>query len=96
MMTYFNQKHIEENIMSDESKSFQSRIKKEGWIKQFTIEDNRIDEFVKLYESLGQEVQVVAVIPSENEDCQTCYMAECTKYRTIYTRPCQKEIDNQE
>ena len=68
-----------------------SQLEKEGWIRQFTIEEHRVSEYVELYESLGHEVRVEPIDPSELGECQACYTAECNKYRTIYTRTKQQE-----
>ncbi len=64
-----------------------TQLEQKGWVKQFTIEEDRVEEFAELYESLGQEVHIEVAIPSELEgDCKVCYESECTKYRIIYTR----------
>lgn len=70
------------------NKPKRTQLEKEGWTRQFTIEEHRLSEYVELYESLGHEVRVGPVEPSslEMEECQACYLAECSKYRTIYTR----------
>lgn len=64
-----------------------SKQAKKGWVKKFTIEEHRVDEYKELYESLGQEVKVESVVPSEIEGCAECFKVDCEKYRTIYTRP---------
>ncbi len=64
-----------------------SQQEKEGWVKKFTVEEHRVDEYKELYESLGQEVKVDFVVPSEIEGCAECFKQDCEKYRTIYTRP---------
>jgi hypothetical protein len=63
-----------------------AQLEKEGWVKKFTIEEHRVDEYKELYESLGQEVRVESVVPSEIEGCAECFKVECEKYRTIFTR----------
>jgi len=68
-----------------------SLLEKEGWTRQFTIEEHRVSEYVEVYESLGHEVRVEPVVPGEMGECQTCYAAECDKYWTIYTRPKQRK-----
>ena len=72
--------------MKTSNNSKKSRQEKEGWVKKFTIEEHRVDEYKELYESLGQEVKVELVVPSEIEGCAECFKADCEKYRTIYTR----------
>jgi hypothetical protein len=61
-------------------------MEKEGWVRKFTIEENRVEEYRELYESLGQEVMVKTVDPGEIDGCVECFKVECDKYRTIYTR----------
>ncbi|MFX0050180.1 MAG: hypothetical protein ACFE8U_02705 [Candidatus Hermodarchaeota archaeon] len=73
--------------MKSNEKGKRSQLEKEGWEKKFTIEEHRIEEYKELYESLGQEVKVESVVPSEIEGCIECFKVECEKYRTIYTRP---------
>lgn len=80
--------------MTHANKTKRSQLEKEGWTRQFTIEEHRLSEYVELYESLGREVRVEPVVPSEMEECQECYMAECDKYRTIYTR-LKQNIENE-
>lgn len=64
----------------------QAELEADGWVKKFTIEEQRIAEYVELYKSLNQEVRVVSVIPEEINGCATCFEAECTKFKAIYTR----------
>ncbi len=77
--------------MTNDKKEKKSQIEKEGWVRKFTVEENRVDEYKELYESLGQEVMVTAVNPSEIEGCVECFKVECDKYRTIYTRSKKSE-----
>ena len=60
----------------------------QGWVRQFTIEAERADEYVELYESMGHEVRVEAVTPDlmAAEECATCLLAACDRYVIIYTR----------
>ena len=60
-------------------------LEKEGWERQFTTDESRVDEFVELYESLGFEVYV-EVPESENEGCNICFEGGEGRYRTIYIR----------
>jgi len=73
-------------------KTRRSQLEKEGWTMQFTIEAQRVEEYVDLYKSLGHEVRVEPVIPSEMGECHVCYAAECDKYRALFTRTKQKEV----
>ena len=65
-------------------------LEAEGWVQRFTIEAERADEYVELYQSLGEEVRVEPVTSDllEAEECATCLLAACDKYVVIYTRPC--------
>ncbi|MFQ5857109.1 MAG: hypothetical protein ACE5LU_15975 [Anaerolineae bacterium] len=64
-------------------------LEAQGWVRQFTVEAERADEYVELYESLGNEVRVETVTPDlmVTEECATCLLATCDKYVIIYTRP---------
>jgi len=59
-----------------------------GWVRQFTIEVERADEYVALYEEMGHEVRVEAVTAElmEAEECAACLLAACDRYVIIYTR----------
>lgn len=69
--------------------SLERDLEAQGWIRQFTIEAERADEYVELYESLGNEVRVEPVTPDllVSEECTACILAAREKYRVIYTRP---------
>ena len=65
------------------------RLEAEGWIRRFTIEAERADEYVELYQSLGDKVRVEPVtsdLPG-TEECAACLLAACDKYVVIYSRP---------
>jgi hypothetical protein len=64
-------------------------LEAQGWTCQFTVEAERADEYVELYESLGNEVLVKPVTPGLQvaEECTTCLLAACDRYVVIYTRP---------
>ncbi len=72
--------------MTTNKTSNRNQLEKEGWIKKFTIEEHRVDEYRELYESLDQEVRVEFVVPSEIEGCSSCFEVKCDKYKVIYTR----------
>jgi hypothetical protein len=67
-----------------------------GWTRQFTVEVERVDEYVELYRSLGNEVRVEALAPElvREEACATCILAACDRYVVIYTRPLEAITDN--
>jgi hypothetical protein len=75
--------------MSGGQESLVREMEAQGWTRQFTIEVERADEYVELYESLGNEVRVEPVTPEllEPEECTACILAAREKYRIIYTRP---------
>ncbi len=75
--------------MAEEQSTPAQEFEAQGWIRQFTIEAERVDEYVELYESLGNEVRVEPVTPDvmQAEECATCLLAACDKYRVIFTRP---------
>jgi hypothetical protein len=72
--------------LKSEENTKRSQLEKEGWERKFTIEKDRVNEYVELYKSLNQEVQVEPVVPGEMEGCAECFKADCTKFRVIYTR----------
>lgn len=49
-------------------------MKAEGWKKAFTIEKERAEEYVELYESMGYDVRVVDASSCDSE-CNVCYLA---------------------
>jgi len=65
----------------------EEELKREGWTKQFTTDEPRLSEAVELYESLVYEVRLEpASFDEASEVCKTCLLADCSKYKTIYTR----------
>ncbi len=70
-----------------EMKSKIAALEKEGWQRQFTTDQPRLDEMVEFYESLGYEVRVE---PACDElplpECASCYEKFCDKYKTIFVR----------
>ena len=70
-------------------------LEAQGWICQFTIEAERAQEYVELYEEIGLEVRVEPVTPDlmVSEECATCLLAACDKYVVIYTRPLNEAGD---
>ena len=45
----------------------------EKWEKAFTVEKERVEEYVELYRQMGYEVKVVDVSTC-NQDCGVCYL----------------------
>jgi hypothetical protein len=59
----------------------------QGWTKRFTAGEPRLSEAVGEYQELGFEVQVEPIDPNEmTEECASCLMAFCDRYKTIFTR----------
>ena len=74
-------------------------IRGKDWEKGFTVEENRVDEYVELYESIGYEVRVEPATPDKMEDCQECFKADFDNLRTIYikrTKNKENEMDLEE
>jgi hypothetical protein len=66
------------------------------WERGFTIEENRVAEYVELYESIGYDVRVEPATPDEQEECQTCFKADIDNLRTIFikrTKNKENEMD---
>ncbi len=61
-------------------------IRGKDWEKGFTVEENRVNEYVELYESIGYEVRVEPATLDEMEDCQECLKADFDNLRTIYIK----------
>jgi len=56
------------------------------WERGFTVEENRVAEYVELYESIGYEVRVEPATPDEMEGCQVCFKVDFDNLRTIYIK----------
>ncbi|MFW9829109.1 MAG: hypothetical protein ACFFEY_16145 [Candidatus Thorarchaeota archaeon] len=61
-------------------------VRDKDWERGFTIEENRVAEYVELYESIGYEVSVEPATPDEQEECQTCIKADFDNLRTIFIK----------
>ena len=86
-------------MVSDKEKSNDKKdrdlpVRGKDWERGFTIEENRVSEYVELYESIGYEVRVEPATPDEIEDCQVCFKAEFNNLRTIYIKR-NKNKDNE-
>ncbi len=69
-------------------RSRENELKEEGWVQQFPACEPRLSEAIELYESIGFEVHLEPVIPSEIDgECKECYAIEPDKYKLIYTKP---------
>ena len=61
-------------------------IRGKDWERGFTVEENRVNEYVELYESIGYDVRVEPATPDEQEECQECFKADFDNLRTIYIK----------
>ncbi len=58
-----------------------------GWERRFLADGPRAAEAVALYESLGYEVEAVALSGTDlPDDCTDCQLATLLAFKTIYTR----------
>jgi hypothetical protein len=73
-------------------KDLDTSIRGKDWEKGFTIEKNRVAEFVELYESIGYDTRVEPATPDEMEGCQVCFKTDFDNLRTIFI----KRIKNKE
>lgn len=69
-----------------DEKNFDISIRGKDWEKGFTIEKNRVAEFVELYESIGYDTRVEPATPDEMEGCQVCFKADFDNLQTIYIK----------
>ena len=62
-------------------------LEKKGWIKRTTIDEPRLSEIVREYESLGFEVHIeTPELDDLDEDCRKCYEEDIDKLKTVYVR----------
>jgi hypothetical protein len=76
-------------MVSDKEKT----QKEEGWERGFTVEENRVAEYVELYESIGYEVRVDPATPDDTEECQVCFKADFDNLKTIFIKRIDNEMD---
>ena len=73
--------------MPGELKSKRAALEEQGWQRQFTTDQPRLDEMVDFYQSLGYEVRLE---PACDElplpECASCFEKFCDKYKTIFVR----------
>ncbi|MFX0004820.1 MAG: hypothetical protein ACFE9C_10860 [Candidatus Hodarchaeota archaeon] len=77
--------------MSDKEKKQEENdleipLRAKDWERGFTVEKNRVAEYVELYESIGYEVRVEPATPNESENCQECFKADFDNLRTIFIK----------
>jgi hypothetical protein len=63
-------------------------LESQGWVKQFTADEPRLSEAVEEYEELGFEVRLEPVDPLQIPvgECSRCLLADCDRYKDIFTR----------
>jgi len=65
-----------------------AQLEKEGWTRQFTVDEPRLSEAIEMYKLLGFEVHLEPMVPDGNsEECAACLEVMCDRYKTVYTRP---------
>lgn len=76
------------------SREREKELESQGWTRRFVAEEPRLSEAVELYRSLGMEVLLESVDPTElrqEGQCQICLERSCDKLKVIYTRPSSAE-----
>jgi hypothetical protein len=75
-------------MVSKSQTEMRTELEKEGWTRQFTVDEPRLSEAVEMYKLLGFEVHLEPMVPDGNsEECAACLEVMCDRYKTIYTRP---------
>ena len=70
-----------------ESNSKRAALEAQGWQRQFTTDQTRLEEMVDFYQSLGYEVRVESACDElPLPECLSCYEKFCDKYKTIFVR----------
>ena len=73
--------------MGTSIKSRKAELKKAGWVERSTIDESRLNEIVKEYESLGFEVRLEPLNLDElDKGCQKCYKNNSGRFKTVYVR----------
>jgi hypothetical protein len=71
---------------NDDEENLEIPLRGKDWERGFTVEENRVAEYVELYESIGYEVCVELATPNESENCQECFKADFDNLRTIFIK----------
>ncbi len=85
---------VSDKVKNKEIKVQEIPLRGKDWERGFTVEEQRVNEYVELYESIGYEVRVEPATPNEQEACQTCFKADIDNLRTIYIKR-NKNKDNE-
>ena len=77
------------------SRSVDTELRTQGWIRRFAADEPRLSEAVELYKSLGYEVRLEpATIDNVGEECKKCLLhKDCREYKTIYVRLKEKKAE---
>ncbi|MFW9972039.1 MAG: hypothetical protein ACFFDF_17750 [Candidatus Odinarchaeota archaeon] len=90
---------VSDKEKNHEEKSLENSRRGNEWERGFTVEEDRVAEYVELYESIGYEVRVEPATPDEQEDCQECFKADFDNLRTIFIKRSKNneaKIDSEE
>ncbi len=75
---------------SVDTKSKIAALEQQGWQRQFTTDQTRLDEMVEFYQSLGYEVHLEAACDElPVTACNSCFEKFCDQYKTIFVRRSQ-------
>ncbi len=77
---------VSDKEKKQEENDLEIPLRGKDWERGFTVEENRVAEYVELYESIGYEVRVEPAIPDEQEECQTCFKTDFDNLRTIFIK----------
>jgi len=85
-------------VVSDKEKKQKEKdieilLRGKNWERGFTVEENRVAEYVELYESIGYEVRVELATPDKQEECQICFKADFNNLRTIFIKRKDNEMN---
>ncbi len=65
------------------------RLRREGWVKQFTCGEPRLSEAIELFEEIGKEIRLEQM-SSEDQlmgaECDSCFISCGDNLKTIWTR----------
>ena len=63
------------------------KLVSQGWERRNVTSPDRVDELRDLYESLGFEVLIQSMSPTDfGSKCNECAITACSSYVLIYTR----------
>jgi hypothetical protein len=81
------------------------KLEREGWVKQFVVNEPRLSEAVELYKEAGFDVHLeplpkgkeceTCAGPEEKVECRVCFEGFEDQYKIIFTRR-RKEMKQSE